>query len=100
MEKQQKTKPIIVKKFNQGLEIEKYLDEARHYLKLRKLAEENPELTAPSLNPKYEALAPVLDGTLPVIISVEKAKDIELAIKFVKKHKLKAIFRGSLKYLK
>jgi imidazolonepropionase-like amidohydrolase len=36
----------------------------------------------------------VLDGSLPVILSVEKAKDIELAIKFVRDQKLKAIFRG------
>jgi len=36
----------------------------------------------------------VLDGTFPVIVSVEKAKDIELAIKFVQEEKLKAVFRG------
>lgn len=74
--------------------IKEYLNEVRHYLKLRKLGSENPGITAPDLNPKYEALAPVLEGTLPVIISVEKAKDIELAIEFVKGENLKAIFRG------
>jgi len=74
--------------------IQEYLDEVRHYLKLRKLGSENPGIIAPDLNPKYEALAPVLDGTLPVIISVEKAKDIELAIQFVQEEKIKAIFRG------
>ena len=76
--------------------IQEYLNEVRRYLWLRKQAEENPGITAPALNPKYEALAPVLDGTLPVIISVEKAKDIELAIQFVKEEKLKAIFRGCI----
>ncbi len=74
--------------------IKEYLDEARRYLQLKKLAAENPSVPAPAVNPKYEALAPVLDGTLPVIVSVEKAKDIELAIKFVKEQRLKAIFRG------
>ena len=74
--------------------IQEYLKEVRHYLKLRKQGAENPNIVAPDLNPKYEALAPVLDGTLPVIISVEKAKDIELAIKFVQEEKIKAIFRG------
>jgi imidazolonepropionase-like amidohydrolase len=74
--------------------IEEYLTEARRYLKLKKLAEEDATVQAPDLNPKYEALAPVLDGTLPVMISVEKAKDIELAIKFIQKEKIKAIFRG------
>jgi imidazolonepropionase-like amidohydrolase len=70
------------------------LKEARRYLALRKAAAADPKVPAPDLNPKYEALAPVLDGSLPVIISVEKAKDIELAIKFVQDEKLKAIFRG------
>ncbi len=74
--------------------IRDYLKEARRYLELKKLAAQNPSLKPPDYNPKYEALAPVFDGTLPVIISVEKAKDIELAIKFVKEEKLKAIFRG------
>ena len=74
--------------------IQEYLNEVRHYLKLRKQGAEDPSIIAPDLNPKYEAWAPVLDGTLPVIISVEKAKDIELAIKFVQEEKIKAIFRG------
>jgi len=74
--------------------IKNYLDEARHYLELKKSAAKDPSLAPPELNPKYEALAPVLDGTLPVIISVEKAKDIELAIKFAEEEKLNAIFRG------
>ena len=74
--------------------IQEYLAEVRHYMKLRKQAAEDPGIVAPDLNPKYEALAPVLDGTLPVIISVEKAKDIELAIQFVQEEKIKAIFRG------
>jgi len=74
--------------------IKEYLDEARRYLSLKKLAAENPGVEPPAFNAKYEALAPVLDGTLPVVISVEKAKDIELALKFVKEQKLRAIFRG------
>lgn len=74
--------------------IQKYLKEARHYLRLKAAAAENPGNKAPDVNPKFEALAPVLDGSLPVILSVEKAKDIELAIKFVQEEKIKAIFRG------
>jgi imidazolonepropionase-like amidohydrolase len=80
--------------------IKDYLNEARRYLQLKKLAAENPAVAAPAFNPKYEALSPVLDGTLPVIISVEKAKDIELAIKFIKEQKLKAIFRGCVQGFK
>ncbi|MEW5901212.1 MAG: amidohydrolase family protein [Acidobacteriota bacterium] len=74
--------------------IRDYLKEARHYLELKKLAAENPGAKTLEFNPKFEALAPVLEGTLPVIVAVEKAKDIELAIKFVQDEKLKAIFRG------
>ncbi len=74
--------------------IRDYLKEARRYLELKKLAAGDPGIKAPEYSAKYEALGPVLDGTLPVIISVEKAKDIELAIKFVRDEKLKAIFRG------
>jgi len=74
--------------------IRDYLKEARRYLELKKLAAGDPGVKAPEYNAKYEALGPVLDGTLPVIVSVEKAKDIELAIKFVQDEKLKAIFRG------
>ena len=74
--------------------IKEYLGEARRYLSLKKAAASDPKLTPPETNPKYDALAPVLDGSLPVIISVEKDKDIELAIKFVKDEKLRAIFRG------
>jgi imidazolonepropionase-like amidohydrolase len=74
--------------------ISDYLKEARRYLELRRLAAADPGVQAPEHNPKYEALEPVLAGTLPVIISVEKAKDIELAIKFVRDEKLKAVFRG------
>jgi len=74
--------------------IKDYLKEARYYLKLKKDAAADPKLTPPQPNPKYEALAPVLDGSLPVIISVEKAKDIELAIKFAQDEKIKTIFRG------
>jgi imidazolonepropionase-like amidohydrolase len=74
--------------------IKDYLEEARHYLELKKAAAGDPGLTPPDANPKYEALAPVLEGSLPVIISVEKAKDIELAIKFAREEKLKVILRG------
>jgi imidazolonepropionase-like amidohydrolase len=74
--------------------IRDYLKEARRYLELKKLAVGDPGVKTPEYNAKYEALGPVLDGTLPVIVSVEKAKDIELAIKFVQDEKLKAIFRG------
>lgn len=89
---QRETKVDVTSKLVE--KIKEYMNEARRYLELKKLAIENPAVEMPDLNPKYEALAPVLDGTLPVIISVEKAKDIELAIEFVQEEKIRAIFRG------
>jgi len=74
--------------------IKDYLKDARRYNELKKLAESDPKISPPKTNLKFEALEPVLEGTLPVIIAVEKAKDIELAIKFVQEEKLNAIFRG------
>jgi len=91
---QQESKADVTSKLVE--KIKDYLKEARRYLETKKLAAANPAVPAPAPNPKFEALAPVLDGTLPVIISVEKAKDIELAIKFVRDEKLKAIFRGCI----
>lgn len=74
--------------------IREFLAEARFYLKRKQTAERDRSLAPPAVDPKFEALAPVLAGELPVIITVEKAKDIELAIRFVREEKLKAIFRG------
>jgi len=74
--------------------IKEFLSEARRYLALKAAAQGDRSLTPPDVDPKFEALAPVLAGELPVIITVEKAKDIELAITFVREEKLKAIFRG------
>ncbi len=91
---QQEAKSDVTSKLVE--KIRDYLKEARRYLELKALAAKDPKVTPPAANPKYEALAPVFEGKLPVIISVEKAKDIELAIKFAKDEKLKAVFRGCL----
>jgi imidazolonepropionase-like amidohydrolase len=73
--------------------IRNYLNEARRYNELKK-ASATKGTKAPDFNAKYEALLPVLEGKMLAIISVEKAKDIKLAIKFVKDEKLKAVFHG------
>jgi imidazolonepropionase-like amidohydrolase len=74
--------------------IKEFLAEARYYLGLKEAAGRDRSVVLPAVDPRFEALAPVLAGQLPVIITVEKAKDIELAIKFVREEKLRAIFRG------
>lgn len=75
-------------------ELKNYFKDARRYLELKNLALKDPKLPMPPANRKFDALESVLKGELPVIISVDKAKDIELAIKFVQEEKIKAIFRG------
>ena len=74
--------------------IKDYLAEARRYDELKRLAAQDSTVKPPALDPKFEALAPVIEGKLPVILTVEKASDIELAIKFAQEEKLKVIFRG------
>ncbi len=90
--KQEESKADVTSKLVE--KIKDYLKNARKYNELKKLAKNSKNIKTPATNLKYEALGPVLDGTLPVIITVEKAKDIELAIKFVQEEKLNAIFRG------
>ncbi len=71
-----------------------FLGEAERYLRRREAARRDPSLPPPPYAPKYEALRGVLDGTQPVIITVEKAKDIELALAFAREHKLRLILHG------
>jgi imidazolonepropionase-like amidohydrolase len=92
IKKEEKAKIDITEKLVE--KIKKYLAEARRYHELKKIAEKNKSVSSPEINAKFEALGPVLRGELPVMISVEKAKDIKLAIKFVKEEKLKAVFFG------
>ncbi len=75
-------------------ELKNYFKDARKYIEMKKLSKSNPSITPPPVNRKFEALEPVLNGEIPVIISVDKFQDIELAIKFVEEEKIKAIFKG------
>jgi imidazolonepropionase-like amidohydrolase len=45
-------------------------------------------------NPQMDALLPIVNGTAPLMIEVNKDKDIKAAIKWVEKNKIKAIFTG------
>jgi len=56
MKKQQKTKPIIVKEFNQGLEIEKYLDEGRILGKIYLMMQSNPKVIESALESTIEPM--------------------------------------------
>ncbi|HDJ22641.1 MAG TPA: amidohydrolase, partial [Candidatus Aminicenantes bacterium] len=68
--------------------------EARYYEKRRLAAQKNTLLPYPDFDEKLEALLPVVQGQLPVMISVYAENDIKQVIKLVKEEKLKAILFG------
>jgi len=75
-------------------ELKEILNQARYYQKRKEAAQKNLRIALPEFDEKLEFLRPVVNGELPVMISVQADKDIKAAIKFVKDEKLKAIFLG------
>lgn len=75
-------------------ELKQLLNEARYYQKRKAAAQKNTRLPLPEFDEKLEFLLPVVNGQLPVMISVYAENDIKAAIEFVQDEKLKAIFFG------
>jgi imidazolonepropionase-like amidohydrolase len=75
-------------------ELKDLFKKARFYHKRRELAEKNVLLPRPAFDEELEFLLPVVNGELPVMISVHGEKDIQDVIKFVEEEKLEAIFFG------
>lgn len=71
-------------------EINKVWEQAKLYAELDAT---NPQEKL-KYNPELAALAPAAMGKAAVLIEVDRAEDIESAIKWVEKHQLKAIFTG------
>ena len=69
------------------------LEKARFYAKVDSAAQSNPS-AQPEYNPELEALLPVIRGEYPLLLEVNREKDIESAIKWVEEQKLKVIFTG------
>ena len=69
------------------------IEQARLYAKIDSAAQKDISLR-PEYNPQMEALLPVVQGKMPVLIEVNKEKSIESAIKWVEKNQVKAIFTG------
>ncbi|MFQ6108932.1 MAG: amidohydrolase family protein [Candidatus Aminicenantales bacterium] len=76
------------------IQLKELFNKARFYQKRKEYAEKNVLLPVPEFDEKLEFLLPVVNGELPVMISVHGEKDIRDAIKFVQEEKLKAIFYG------
>jgi imidazolonepropionase-like amidohydrolase len=70
------------------------LNKARSYQKIKEASQKNLLLPLPEFNETLEFLAPIVNGQLPVMISVQAENDIKAAIKFAKDEKLRAILFG------
>lgn len=68
-------------------------EQARLYAKIDSAGQTNPAMR-PEYNPEMAAMLPVIQGKMPILLEVNKAKDIESAIKWVEENKVKAIFTG------
>ena len=78
----------------QIVELKGLLNKARYYQKRNEAAKKDSRLALPEFDEVLENLLPVVNGELPVMISVHAEQDILDAIKFVKDENLKAIFYG------
>lgn len=71
-------------------ELSDWMDRARHYAQAEEKG--SPEKFARDL--KLQALVPVVEGKLPVLVVAEKARDIRNAVEFCTKQNLKMILAG------
>jgi len=78
----------------QIMELKDLFHNARYYQKRKEAAEKDSRLALPEFDEIFENLLPVVNGELPVMISVHAAHDILDAIKFVKDENIEAIFYG------
>jgi imidazolonepropionase-like amidohydrolase len=75
-------------------ELKELFHKTRYYQKRKEAAQKDSLLSLPEFDEILESLMPVVDGVLPVMISVHAEQDILDAIHFVQEEKLKAIFFG------
>lgn len=68
-------------------------EQALLYARIDSVGQTNSSLQ-PEYNPQMEAMLPVIQGKIPVLIEVNQEKNIESAIKWVQKNKVNAVFTG------
>jgi imidazolonepropionase-like amidohydrolase len=76
------------------LRLREILDDARTYQRRRADFERAQTRTFAASRLDLEALAPVLDGRLPLLLDVDKASDIESALKLARDYNLKLLISG------
>ena len=69
------------------------MEEAALYAKVVDASKKDKTITV-DYNPEMEALLPVIKGESPLLLEVNREKDITAAIEWVSKRKVKAIFTG------
>lgn len=75
-------------------ELKGLFNKARYYQKRKEAVRNRLLLPLPQFNETLEFLIPVVNGELPLMISVHTEKDIKAAIAFLQEEKLKGIFFG------
>ncbi len=68
-------------------------EQASLYAKIDSASQSNKALR-PEYNPQMEAMLPVIQGKMPVLVEVNQEKDILSAIKWIQKNKINAVLTG------
>ena len=71
------------------VEMHEFFEQARHYQKAK--AAKEPSLRA---DLRFEAMIPVLEGKMPVMMMVSKAKSVKDAVDFADREKIKIVIAG------
>ncbi|MBX3293675.1 MAG: amidohydrolase family protein [Acidobacteria bacterium] len=75
-------------------ELKKIFRDAEAYLKAREARQKDPSLPLVGIDLKMEAMAPYVRGQRPVLLPVQRERDIRAAVKFAEDMKVKAIIVG------
>jgi len=76
-------------------DIKSLLAKTRHYIKAMEEFEAHQRQTPPPADMVLMGLVPVVQGTIPMTITVNGVDDIRKAIAFVKEEKIAAVFAGA-----
>lgn len=77
------------------VELKEILDDVRSYMKNRAAYERNQTRAYALSKSDLEALVPVVEGRMPVLVDVQRASDIRLALSLARSEKLKIILDGA-----
>jgi imidazolonepropionase-like amidohydrolase len=77
------------------IELKEILSDVRSYMHDKAAYDRNQTRPYAVSKADLEALIPVVEGKMPVLVSVERASDIHLALKLAKEEKLKIILDGA-----